>query len=180
MIDLPRPGDIGIMEKPIYPLLQLDERSVIDERADLALDLSADGIFVGDLSPGIYLGLLDTERDLLAVLIYVEAYRLYHIPDSEYLGGMTYPLGPRELRDMDETFYAFLEFDKRAVRNEVNYFPFDPASYGILGNDLFPRVRRLLFEAEGKLSGRLIDREQHHLYLVSDSEHLARMGYPAP
>src|SRR4051812_18877910 len=83
-----RPAHLADMNQAFDARLQLDERTVVGDRNDLARDAGADRILLGDILPGIALELLQTERDTLAVPIDVEDFDFQLLTDVHHLGRM--------------------------------------------------------------------------------------------
>ena len=96
------------MQQAVDALLQLDEGTVVGQVADLAADDRAVRIAFGDVVPGILLGLLHAERDLLAFVVDAEDDDLDLVADLDQLAGVVDPLGPGHLADVDQAFDARL------------------------------------------------------------------------
>ena len=60
------------MQQAVDAFFDLDERAVVGDVADLALDHGARRVLLGHLLPGILLDLLHAEADLLLVLVDLE------------------------------------------------------------------------------------------------------------
>ena len=65
--DLAGPAHVGDMKQAVDAFLDLDEGAVVGEVADRPLDHRSGRILAGDLIPGIDLGLLHAQGDLLLV-----------------------------------------------------------------------------------------------------------------
>ena len=81
---------------------------------------------------------------------------------------------------MDEAFDAFLDFNERAVRNEVRDLAFDALADREAFLDLVPRILLGLLEAEGDALFFFVDVEHDDFEFLADLEHLARMAEAAP
>ena len=65
-------GELGDVHEPLDAVEDLDERPERDDLGDRPLELVADVVGVDDPLPRVLLGLLETERDPLAVAVDVE------------------------------------------------------------------------------------------------------------
>src|SRR5258708_12012457 len=92
-----------------------DENAEIRNRLDLAADLVAAVVVLGELLPRIGLALLHAEADAAAFLVDVEHHDLDFLADVHHLGGIPVLVGPIHLRDVPQPFYAFFSFDEAAL-----------------------------------------------------------------
>lgn len=106
--------------------------------------------------------------------------RFDFVADLENFGGLGDAFCPGEFRDVDETFNAFFEFDKRAVVDEVYNLAAYVCADRILAFDIFPRVGSGLFEAEGHAFAFRVDFDNHNGNLFADLYHFARVRDSAP
>ena len=60
---------VGDVQQAVDAFLDLDERAVVGQVADLALDDRAGRVLLGHQRPGVDLGLLHAEADFLLVLV---------------------------------------------------------------------------------------------------------------
>jgi hypothetical protein len=70
--DLLGPRHVADVEQAVDARLDLDERAVVGEVADLAFDHGARGVLLADELPGVDLDLLHAEADFLLVLVDLE------------------------------------------------------------------------------------------------------------
>ena len=171
--DLLGPAHVGHVQEAVDALLDLDERAVVREVADDALDDRAGRVLLGDGGPGVDLGLLHAERDFLLVLVDVEHHDLNLVGHVDHLGGVVDPAGPTHLGDVDEALDAGLELHEGAVVHDVDDFALHAGADGIALGDLFPRVLLQLFEAERDLLPVAVDVEHLDLDFLVDLQHLA-------
>ena len=103
--------------RPSTPGKDLDERAERDDLRHLAGDDVALVVALEHLLPRIGLGLLEAERDALAVAVDVEHLDVDLLADLEHLGRMV-DVAPRQLRDVDQAVHA-VEVDERAEVDDV-------------------------------------------------------------
>src|SRR5262249_45149212 len=105
------------VDEALDALLELDERAVILERDDLALDDGAGRVALGRRLPRILGDLLEAERNALGLRVELEHLDAYVIADLEHLGRMVHP-APAHVGDVQEAVDA-AEIDERTVLGEV-------------------------------------------------------------
>src|SRR5919199_3476792 len=103
-------GQLGDVDQALYPLCDLDEGPEGDELGDAAVDLLSDLDPLDDLLPRVLPGLLEAERDALAVAVYLEDLDLDVLTDLDDLARVVDVL-PTEFGDVDQTVDA-LEVDE--------------------------------------------------------------------
>ena len=180
MSNLANPAHVGDMKETVDALFELDERAVIGEVADSALDLRANGILLFDVLPRIVHSLLEAERDFLLFLVDAKNDDVDFIAVVENLIRMRDALGPAHFANVNETFDAFFKLDKRAVRHNVDDRAVNARSNGILLFDVSPRRFGQLLEAEGDLFLLMIDVQDDDLDLLIDRDDFARIGDATP
>ena len=180
MIDLAGPGNVRDVDHAVDAFFEFHERTVGGQVADRALDLVPDHVADFDLVPRIGLELADAEGDLLLVAIDAEDDGFDFLAERENVGRARDALGPGEFGDVDEAFDAFLDFDERAVRHEVDDLAFDFLTDREALFDVVPRIGLHLLEAEGDALLLLVDVEDLDVDVLADLEHFARMGEPRP
>src|SRR5947209_3018211 len=89
-------------------------------------------------------------------------------------------LGPRHLRDMNETLDAGLELHERAVIGDVGDPALESRADRILRFDALPRVFLQLLHAERDAVSLVVDLDDLDLHLLADIEHFGRMVDAAP
>ena len=80
--------ELGDVHEPLHAVEDLHEGAEGDDLRDLARQLVADVVGVHDPLPGVLLGLLETERDALAVAVDVEHLDPHRVADREDLARM--------------------------------------------------------------------------------------------
>ena len=104
-------GHLGDVDEALDAVAELDERAERNELGDLALDDRADREVLDEHLPRILGGLLEAERDALAVEVDVEHLDLDRIADLDDLGRVV-DVAPGELGDVHEAVDA-AEVDER-------------------------------------------------------------------
>ncbi len=139
VVDLAGPAQVGDVDHAVDAFLEFDEGAVSGHVADLAVDGLADHVAVLDLVPRIGFELADAEGDFLLFLVDAENDGLDFLADVEHVGRTRDALGPGEFGDVDEAFDAFLDFDERAVGDEVGDLALDVGADREALLDLVPR-----------------------------------------
>ncbi len=109
--------ELGDVHEPLDAGEDLDEGAERDDLRDTTLDDVVFAVRVEHLLPRIGLGLLEAERDPLALAVDVEHLHLDGLPDLEHLRGMV-DVRPGELRDVDQPVHP-VEIDERAEVDDV-------------------------------------------------------------
>src|SRR5258706_5881801 len=120
VLDPLAPRHVGDVDQTVDVFFNLDERAELGEVADLALDLRADRILLGQLVPRIGLHLLEAEGDAPRRGIDAEDHRVHRVADVENLRRVLDALAPRHLGDVDEPLDARFELDERAVVGQAD------------------------------------------------------------
>ena len=113
--------------------------------------------------------LVDTENDRLDFLIGLEHVR--RLGDA---------LRPGKFGDMHQSLHARLQFDKRAVRHQIDDLAFDLRADLVFGVDIFPRIGQLLLEAQADAFLFLVDVEHHHVDVLPNFQNFRRMPDAPP
>src|SRR5206468_9079538 len=122
----------------------LDEGAERDDLRHLAVDRVALLVALEHLLPGIGLGLLETERDPLAVAVDVEHLGLDLLADLEHLARVV-DVRPRELRDVDQAVHA-VEVDEGAEVDDVRDLAVDDVARVEPVEDLLALLLALVLE----------------------------------
>jgi len=96
----------------------------------LPVDGLADHVTVLDLIPGVGLELADAEGDFLLLLVDAQDDGFHFLADVKDIRGPGDALGPGEFGDVDEAFDPVLEFDERAVGDQVRDLALDVGADG--------------------------------------------------
>src|SRR6185436_7721674 len=175
-----RPRHVADVDETVDPLLDLDEGAEIGEVPDLPREAGADREAVVEREPRIRLDLLQTERDLLVVLVDLEDHRLDLIAHRGHLGRMPHVARPGHLGDVDEPLDPLLQLHEGAVIGDRDDLALDPLGDRVPLVDVFPRIGRELLHAEGDALLLRIEREHLYLHLVPDRDELGRVAHAAP
>ena len=111
------------MDEALDAVEDLDEGAEGDDLGDLALERVADAVGVDDALPRVLLGLLEAQRDALAVAVDVEHLDLHRVADREDLGRVV-DVAPGELGDVDQAVDA-VEVDEGAEVDDVRDLALD-------------------------------------------------------
>ena len=178
MADLAGPRHVADVQQAVDAFLDLDERAVVGEVADRALD---DRCPAGTARPRLSHGFswvcfMPSEISCFSLLMpQHDDFDL--VADVHQLAGMADALGPRHLADVDQAFDALFELDERAVAHDVDDRALDARCRpGTSSLDVLPRAGRLLLEAQGDLLLLAVDVQDLHFDLLVDRDHLATDG----
>ena len=116
---------VADVQQAVDALLDLDEGAVVGEVADRALDHGARRIAVGHAVPGVLLGLLHAQGDLLLLLVDLQHDDFDLVVDLDQLAGMADAAGPGHLADVDQALDALLQLDEGAVAHHVDHLAVD-------------------------------------------------------
>src|SRR5262245_27202816 len=101
VVDALGPAHLGDVDQSLDALFELDEGAVTHDVDNLANDPSLDRIFVGDVFPRAGALLLQTQSDLLAILVDVQDHDLDLVVDLEHVAGMI-DSAPTHIGDVKE------------------------------------------------------------------------------
>src|SRR5688572_15839268 len=180
MLDALAPRHVGDVNQAIDVVLDLDERAELGEVSNLADDLRANRVLLGELVPRIRFDLLEAERNAASGRIDAEHHRVDAVADVQDLRRVLDALAPRHLGDVDEPFDARLELDERAIVGEADDLARHTRADRIAIGHVRPRIVDELLVAERDALGRGIVLEDDDVDLVVDFEELGRMTDAAP
>ena len=160
------------MNHAIEALLQLDESAVAGEVADLASETGARGIFLRGFVPGVGFELAQAQGDFLLVTVDAEHDGFNLLVGFEHVRRLGDAFGPGEFGDVDQAFDARLEFDKGAIRHEVDDPAFDAGADRILLFDGVPGVGQLLLKAQADALLFAVDVQDNDINVLADFENL--------
>src|SRR5687767_2387630 len=112
-----RPAHLADVHETFDARLELDERTVVRDRDDLAGHARADRILRRDVLPRIRLELLEAERDALALPVDVEHFDFELAPDLDHLRRVR-DASPGHVGDVQEAVDA-TEIDERSEVGDV-------------------------------------------------------------
>ena len=148
MLGLACPGKVGKMDQPVHPLFNFHKGAEIGQIPDGALDEGPLGVPGYESRPRIIDHLFQAEGDAALGSVQVQNHHFHRIPYTDHLGGMSEPLAPRHLRDVDQPFYAPFQFHKGAVIGNTADPAFHPAFHSISFRDTVPRVLGQLLQSQ--------------------------------
>ena len=117
LVDALGPGQLGDVHQPLDTRLQFHKRAVRHEIDHLAGNLLADGKFLVDVLPRVFLLLLQAEADTLALLVDVEHHDLQLLPNDEQLRGVR-DAAPAHVGNVQQAVQA-VQIDERAEVGQV-------------------------------------------------------------
>ena len=170
-------GQFRNVDQTFDSVEDLDERTEGDDLGDRAFEHVAGAVSADHALPRIFLGLLETQRDALAVAVDVEHLDLDRVANRHHLGRMV-DVAPGKLGDVDESVDAF-EVHESAEIDDVRDLAFDHFARLEPVEDLVADFLALLFEdgAAGKhdvvaaaveLDDLAFERRRHELVEVVD------------
>ena len=178
--DLLGPRHVGDVQEAVDALLDLDEGAVAREVADGALDDGAHRVVLLHEVPGVRLGLLHAERDLLLRVVELEHDHLDRVARLDELRGVVDAASPAHLRDVHETLDALLELHEGAVGHDVDHLALVLRVHRVARLDAVPRGGGLLLETEGDALTVEVDAEHLDLEFLLELDHLRGVVDPAP
>src|SRR2546427_128599 len=173
------PRHVGDVDQAVDAGLDLHERAERREVAHFPLDPHAHGILLRQRHPGVFLGLLHAERDLLFGLVHLQHHRFDRLADRHDLRGVSHVTRPAHLGDMDQPLDPRLELDERAVVRDRHHLALHAGAHRVLRGHVLPGVRLQLLQAEADTLALPVDIEDFDLDLLPDMHHLGRVRHAA-
>src|SRR5438552_6005414 len=173
----PRHG--GDVDQAVDAGLDLHERAERGQVAHLPLDPHADVILLRQRHPGVFLGLLHAERDLLFRLVDLQYHGFNRLADRHDLRWVAHVARPAHLGDVDQALDPRLELDERAVVRDRHHFALHARAHRVLRGHVLPGVRLQLLQAEADALALPVDVEDLDLDLLPDVHHLGRVRHAA-
>src|SRR6202051_2005968 len=152
-----------------------DENAEIRDRFDLTADLVATVVVLGELLPRIGLALLHAEADATTFLVDVEHHDLDLLADVHHFGGIHILVGPVHLRDMNQAFDAFFDFDEAAVIGDVRDLAEETSVGRRAPRDVLPLIRAQLLQPQGHTLAFAIELQNPHIDLFAHFDDFGRM-----
>src|SRR4051794_1264480 len=180
MLDPLAPRHVRDVNEAVDLLFHLDEGAELGQVTDLALDLRADGVLVGEVVPRVGFDLLQPERNAPRGGVDAEHHRVDRVADVQDLRRMLDALAPRHLADVDQPFDAGLEFDEGAIIGEADHLAAHARADRIALHDVRPRVGDELLVPERHAFGRGVVLQDDDVDFVVDLEQLRRVPDAAP
>ena len=137
-------GELGDVDEALDPGQDLDEGAEGDDLGHRALEHVAGAVGADDPLPRVLLGLLEAERDALAVAVDVEDFDPHVVADRDDLGGMV-DVAPGELGDVDQAVDP-VEVDEGAEVDDVGDLAFDDLARLEAVEDLLADLLALFLE----------------------------------
>src|SRR5216684_1305633 len=169
------PIEVGQMDHAVDVAGQADEEAELGDVLDLALELAADRVFLDERAPRIGQGLLEAEADAPLLRIDIEHHDLDLLAGRDDLAGMDVLLGPRHLRDVDETLDAGLQLDEGAVIGDVGDAAGELGAGRVFELDALPRIGLELLHAERDALRLGVEADDLHLDRLADMQRLGRV-----
>src|SRR6266550_4082746 len=113
------PRHVGDVNQAVDAGLDLHERAERGQVAHLPLDPHADGVLLRQRHPGVFLGLLHAERDLLFRLVDLQYHGFNRLADRHDLRWVAHVARPAHLGDVVQALDPRLERDEGAVVGDV-------------------------------------------------------------
>ena len=127
--------------------IQTDEQPELGDVPDLALDLAADRMAVGEGMPRIVHGLLQAEADAALGGIHLEHHDFDFLAGRDDLARVDVLLDPGHFRDVHQTLDARLELDEGAVVGDVGDAAAELAVDRVFLGNALPRIGLELLHA---------------------------------
>ena len=131
------PGHVGDVHQAVDVLFDLDEDAEVGEVADLALDLGADRVVLGQLVQGL-VSICFRPSEMRRARDRRRAPSRRPSPTLRIFDGMLDALAPRHLGDVDQPFDARLELDEGAVVGEADDLAADARTHRVALLDASP------------------------------------------
>ena len=180
VLDALAPRHVRDVDQAVDVFFDFHERTELGQVTDLALDLRANRVLLGQLVPRVALDLLQAERDAARRGIHAEHHGVNRIPHVEDLRRVLHALAPRHFAHVDQAFNARLQLDERAVVGQAHHLAGHAGASREAIHHRGPRVSHQLLVAERDALGGLVVLEHHHVDLVVDLEQLRRVTDAAP
>src|SRR4029077_20641679 len=117
------PRHFGDVDQALDARLQFDERAVVGDVGDAALEAGADRELGLDALPRIVQQLLHAEGDAVGLVVYLDDLDLHRLADVEHFGRVIDP-APRDVGDMEQAVDA-AQIHERAVVGDVLHHAVD-------------------------------------------------------
>src|SRR6478736_7006139 len=139
-----RPGHLGDVDQAFDARLQLDERTVIGDVRDAALELRLDRVAGGDALPRIGEQLLDAERDAVRLVVDLDDLDLDRLADVHDLRRVVHA-APCHIGDVQQAVDA-AEINERTVFGDVLDHAVDDLTFFAVLHELGALLGAALFE----------------------------------
>src|SRR5699024_1446243 len=180
MVDLLGPAQVRYVNKSVTAGFQFNMHSKVGEVAYCTFVLGSHRIALVDIFPGIFLKLLNAERNFLFRLVYIQHYAVDNIVFADQLRRVLDMLRPRHLRDVDKSFNAFFQLDKGTVVRNGNNPTLYLNIFRILKINFIPRMRLQLLKAKRYALTFFIKVDDGHVKPLIQRNDLVGMIHTAP
>src|SRR5271170_3927874 len=151
------------------------EYAEIRDRLDLAADLVAAVVIIGEFLPRIGLALLHAQADAATLLVDVQHHDFDFLADMHHLGWIDVLVGPVHFRDVHQALYALFDFHEAAVVRDVGDLAEQAGIRRIAPRNVLPRVCTQLLQAQRHTLALAIELQNPDIDLLADFDHLGRM-----
>ena len=169
------PRQVAQMHHAVDVAGQADEQAELGDVADLALELGAARVLLGEALPRIGHALLEAERDAALGHVDVQHHHFDLLRGRHDLARMDVLLGPAHLGDVHQTFDARLQLHEGAVVGDVGDAALELQPDRVLGTRAVPRIAHQLLHAERDALRLGVEADDLHLDLLADGEGFRRM-----
>ena len=180
MSNLARPGHVRNVNQAFDVFLKLDKRAECNHVLDLAVVNLSDAVFFVYGCPGIWIDLFEPQRDPFVLLVDIEYLHLYAAPFGNTLRRVLDTRGPAHIRDVKQTFQAFLQFDERTITDDIFNFSFDQGPDFVVFVNHSPRIRTSLLHPQGKLPLLPVNFQYADIDFIALFEHVSRSSQTPP
>ena len=133
--------NLGDMDQSLNPFLNLNEDTEVRDVHDGSRHLRADRVLLIQILPRIPDELLDPQREAFLRNVDVQNLDLDLLTLLSHLGGFAKPLGPRDVRNVDQPVNALVESDEDPKIGDVPDSPHDNGAHRVAIQSEPPRVR---------------------------------------
>ncbi len=168
-------AELADVQQPLNALLELDEDAEVGVVDDLALERLAEEVTARGAAPRVLGQLLDAQAEALAQLVDLQDLGLDLVALLVALGGVTDPLRPGQVADVDQPVDAILDADEDAEVGDVADLALQDRADRVVLLDEIPGVVLELLHAEADALLVQVDVEHDGLDLLAHVHELARV-----
>src|ERR1700730_6676353 len=163
------------MHQAVNAAGEANEYAEIGNRFDLAADLVAAVVVVGEFLPRIGLALLHAQADAAALFVDVEHHDFDFLADVHDFGRIDVLVGPVHFGDMYQAFDALFDFHEAAVIRNVRDLSEQPRVGWIAPRNVLPRIRTQLLQAQRNALAFAVELQYAYIDLFAHLDHFGRM-----
>ncbi len=130
--------------------------------------------------PRVAHGLFQAQRNAAFGLVDFQNHDVHFLRGRNDLAGVDVLFRPGHLTDVDQTFDAWLKFNKCTVIGDVGHAALVDRIQWEFRRDQVPRILLQLFHAQGNPVGVLVDLDDLHVDSFTDRQDFRRMVHAAP